>query len=82
MVATVVGMALNFLDVNPIKALFWSAIINGVVAAPVIVSMMLMSSSERVMGKFKIAGPLQYLGWATAATMGLSVVVMIVTKFI
>ena len=80
-VATILGMALNFLEINPIKALYWSAIVNGVVAAPVIVSMMLMSSSERVMGKFKIGGPLQYLGWTTAAAMGLSVVVMMVTQF-
>ena len=80
-VATILGMALNFLNVNPIKALCWSAIVNGVVATPVIVSMMLMSSSERVMGKFKIGGPLQYLGWTTAGAMGLSVVVMMVTQF-
>ena len=51
------GMALNFSPINPIKALFWSAVINGVVAVPVMAIMMLMSSSERVMGKFKIAGP-------------------------
>jgi len=52
-----------------------------VVAAPIIVSMMLVSSSERVMGKLRIVGPLQILGWATAIAMGLSVVVMIVTQF-
>ena len=75
------GLALNFLNISPIKALFWSAVVNGVVAAPIIVSMMLMSSSERVMGKFKIAGPLCCLGWATAAAMALSVVVMVVTQF-
>jgi Mn2+/Fe2+ NRAMP family transporter len=79
--ATVLGLALNLLNVNPIKALFWSAVINGVVAAPVIVSMMLMSSNEHVMGRFKVSGPLWYLGWATAAAMGLSVVVMVVTQF-
>jgi len=79
--ATALGLALNFLNVNPIKALFWSAVINGVVAAPIIVSMMLMSSSEQLMGKFKISRPLWYLGWATAAAMALSVVVMVVTQF-
>ena len=63
------------------KALYWSAIVNGVVAAPIIVSMMLMASSNRVMGKFKISGTLYYLGWATAAAMGASVVVMMVTEF-
>jgi hypothetical protein len=40
-----------------------------------------MASSERVMGKFRIAGPLLVLGWATTAAMALSVVVMIVTQF-
>jgi len=79
--ATALGLALNFFNINPIKALFWSAVFNGVVAAPIIVSMMLMSSSEQVMGKFKVSGPLWYLGWMTAAAMALSVVVMVVTQF-
>jgi Mn2+/Fe2+ NRAMP family transporter len=80
-VATLLGLGLNLLNVNPIKALFWSAVINGVVASPIIVSMMLMSSSEQVMGKFKVSGPVWYLGWATAGAMALSVVVMVVTQF-
>lgn len=77
-VATLLGMGLNILAISPIKALFWSAIINGVVAVPVIVAMMLMTENERVMGKFTIAGPLRVLGWVTAAAMGLAVLAMLV----
>jgi Mn2+/Fe2+ NRAMP family transporter len=75
--ATLIGMGLNLLDVNPIKALYWSAILNGVVAVPVIVAMMLMTSDRRLMGRFRISGTLRTLGWITAAAMGLAVVGML-----
>jgi Mn2+/Fe2+ NRAMP family transporter len=45
-VATVVGTIINFLPVDPIRALYWSAVINGVMAAPIIVLMMLLANSE------------------------------------
>jgi Mn2+/Fe2+ NRAMP family transporter len=67
--ATGIGMAITFTPINPIKALYWSAVINGVVAVPVMVVMMLMTAQPRVMGKFTIAGPLRWLGWAATIAM-------------
>jgi Mn2+/Fe2+ NRAMP family transporter len=77
--ATLLGMALNILQISPIAALYWSAVINGIVAVPVIAAMMLMTADHRVMGDFKISGPLRTLGWATAAAMGLAVLAMAAT---
>src|SRR6266446_2409727 len=62
-IATGVGVAMNFTPIDPIKALFWSAVINGVVAVPVMTVMMLMTSRRKIMGKFTIGGWLRVLGW-------------------
>jgi Mn2+/Fe2+ NRAMP family transporter len=72
-VATIVGVALNFTPINPIKALYWSAVINGVVAVPVMVILMLMAAERKIMGEFKIAGWLRALGWFSTAFMALCV---------
>jgi Mn2+/Fe2+ NRAMP family transporter len=80
--ATLIGMALNVLEVSPIRALYWSAVINGVVAVPVIAAMMLMTDDPRVMGEFTISGKLRLLGWATALAMGLAVLAMAATRLI
>jgi Mn2+/Fe2+ NRAMP family transporter len=68
-IAILVGVALNIAAVDPIKALFWTAVINGVVAVPLIVVILLMSSQERVMGQFAISRRLKFMGWLTAAIM-------------
>src|SRR4029079_16247382 len=68
--ATLVGMAINIFNISPIVALYWSAVINGVVAVPVIVAMMLMTADQRVMGELRVSGTLRILGWATAVAMG------------
>ncbi|MDX0894692.1 divalent metal cation transporter [Sinorhizobium medicae] len=79
--ACVLGMGILFTPINPIKALYWSAVINGVVAVPVMAVMMLMTAKERVMGKFTISGWLRWLGWAATAAMTASVLGMAVTSF-
>ena len=79
-VSTLVGMILNFTPINPIKALYWSAVINGVVAVPVMVIMMLMSSEPKVLGKFVVRGSLKLLGWASTIVMALAVIAMVVTS--
>jgi NRAMP (natural resistance-associated macrophage protein)-like metal ion transporter len=76
-IATMVGASINLSPISPIKALYWSAVINGVVAVPVLVVMMLMSADSRVMGQFKIGGALRVMGWVatfvmTAAAIGLA----------
>jgi NRAMP (natural resistance-associated macrophage protein)-like metal ion transporter len=71
-----IGIALNFTSINPISALFWSAVINGVLAVPVMVLLMIMARRKDVMGHFTIGGPLYWLGWLATAAMALSVVAM------
>jgi Mn2+/Fe2+ NRAMP family transporter len=78
-VATIIGTAINFLPIDPIKALYWSAVINGVMVAPIIVGMMLLASSRRVMGEFTLSAPLKFLGWLCAVVMGLCVVGLFAT---
>ena len=77
--ATLIGVALNFTGINPIKALYYSAVINGLVAVPIIACMMLLSSDKKVMGRFTVEGALFYLGWATAGVMALAGIGMVVT---
>ena len=78
--ATMVGAAVNFASFSPMKALFWSAVINGVVSAPVMVVMMLMARSPRVMGKFRVSGALELMGWIATAVMALASVAMFFTS--
>src|SRR5207244_1899996 len=77
--AIVVGAALNFTPLDPIKALFWSAVINGVVAVPVMVMMMLMASQGSVMGRFTLTGPLKIVGWIATAVMAAAAAGMFAT---
>ncbi len=80
-IATLVGTILNLLNINPIKALYWSAIINGVVAVPVIACMMVMTADRRIMGQFTIGGTLRILGWVTAVAMAAAVAGMALTAW-
>jgi Mn2+/Fe2+ NRAMP family transporter len=78
-VSTLVGVLINFSPLNPIKALYWSAVINGVVAVPVMVIMMRMTANRSIMGKFVITGPLHVIGWLATGVMAAAVVGMAVT---
>jgi Mn2+/Fe2+ NRAMP family transporter len=74
--AVVIGGFLNFSPINPIEALYWSAVINGVLAVPVMTVMMLMSARPAIMGKFVVTGGLRLLGWLSTAAMAASVIGM------
>jgi NRAMP (natural resistance-associated macrophage protein)-like metal ion transporter len=78
--ATLVGLALNFTKVDPIKALVWAAIINGVTAAPVMCFMMLLASRRKVMGKLILPAYLKILGWTATAIMALAAAGMLLTS--
>lgn len=80
--AGVLGIALTFSPVDPIKALYWTAVINGVIAVPVMIVMMLMARERRVMGKFIIGGWLRWLGWASTAAMAACVIGMLIGWFV
>ncbi|MEO8628756.1 MAG: Nramp family divalent metal transporter [Betaproteobacteria bacterium] len=77
--ATLGGVALNFTPIHPIKALFWSAVINGVIAVPIMVVMMILGGRENVMGQFTLKKRLTRIGWAATVVMGVAVVAMFAT---
>jgi NRAMP (natural resistance-associated macrophage protein)-like metal ion transporter len=67
--ATLLGTLLNLTPIDPIKALFWSAVINGVLAAPVLGLIVWMATQHEIMGRFILRGRLKQVGWAAAAIM-------------
>jgi NRAMP (natural resistance-associated macrophage protein)-like metal ion transporter len=75
--ATLVGLLLNFVGINPIQALVWSAIINGITAAPIMGLMMFMASSRKVMGKFVLPSYLKIFGWLATLIMALAALGML-----
>jgi Mn2+/Fe2+ NRAMP family transporter len=77
-----IGIALNFTPINPISALYWSAVINGVLAVPVMVLLMFMARRRDVMDRYVIGGPLYWLGWLSTSAMFLSVLAMGVGFFV
>jgi Mn2+/Fe2+ NRAMP family transporter len=77
--ATFLGAAVNFTRLDPIKALFWSAVINGVAAVPIMAMIMMMASRSEVMGQFAIGPWLKTVGWLATAAMALAAAGMIAT---
>jgi NRAMP (natural resistance-associated macrophage protein)-like metal ion transporter len=79
--ATVFGIAINFIHLDPIKALFWSAVLNGIVAVPLMLVIMIMAMRRKVMGDFVLPRPLWALGWVCTAAMTVAVGIMFATSF-
>jgi Mn2+/Fe2+ NRAMP family transporter len=73
-----VGLVIQYSPISPMKALFWSAVINGVVAVPLVVVITLLAAKKSVMGAFTASRSLVVLGWITAAVMGIAAVVMFI----
>lgn len=69
-VATMAGVGLNFTTLNPVKALYWSAVVNGILAAPVMAVMMLIAGNGRIMGRLTLSRPMRIGGWLATAVMG------------
>lgn len=78
-VAGLLGLALNFIKIDPIRALFWSAIINGIVAVPVMIITMLLATNRKVMGQFPIPLVLRVTGWIATLIMLLASLGMFAT---
>ena len=78
-VAMAMGLTLNYFGFNAVRMLFWSAVINGLLAPPLILLVILLTSSRKVMGKRVNSPLLRYLGWATFAAMTAAAVGMIIT---
>jgi NRAMP (natural resistance-associated macrophage protein)-like metal ion transporter len=77
--ATLGGVALDFTPIDPFKALFWTAVLNGVIAVPIMIVMMLLADDARVMGPFTVTRRLKALGWLATWTMAAAVIAMFVT---
>ena len=77
--AMAIGVGLNFTPIDPIKALYWSAVLNGVVAVPVMVMMMRMMRRPEIMGEFLLPSGLLVIGWVATAAMACTVAAMMVT---
>lgn len=77
-VAILGGVAITFCHLDPGKALYWSAVINGLAAVPVMIVVMLMGASRRLMGQFAISGILKFGGWTATPLMAVAAVGMFV----
>jgi Mn2+/Fe2+ NRAMP family transporter len=77
--STLVGIGINFVGLDPIKALFWSAVINGVVAVPLMAIIMLMAMRRDVMGRFVLPRLLWAMGWLCTVIMAVVVAIMFAT---
>jgi len=79
--ATGIGTLLGYLEVDPIKALVWSAIVNGVISVPIMAALMWIGQSERLMGTYTISPRHRFFGWAATVVMAIAVVLMFATSF-
>jgi NRAMP (natural resistance-associated macrophage protein)-like metal ion transporter len=73
-VATLGGVALNFTPLDPVKALYWSAVVNGVLAAPLMAVMMVIAMNPRVMGRLTLPRPMLVVGWLATLVMALATI--------
>ena len=76
-VATIVGTGLDLTPIDPMKALYWSAVVNGVVAVPIMVAMMILSGNAAVMGALPVKRKTRFFGWGAVTVMLVAVVMMV-----
>jgi Mn2+/Fe2+ NRAMP family transporter len=77
-VSVLAGLFIQYSPISPMKALFWSAVINGVVAVPLMIVIIVLVSKKTVMGDFTASRPIVILGWIATAVMGLAAVRMLI----
>jgi NRAMP (natural resistance-associated macrophage protein)-like metal ion transporter len=75
-ISTLVGIVLGFSAIDPIKALYWSAVLNGIISVPIMIVMLLMATRHDIMGKLVISWRLKALGWLCTAVMASAVITM------
>jgi Mn2+/Fe2+ NRAMP family transporter len=75
--SVVLGIGIDYSGLDPIKALYWSAVINGVIAVPMMAAMMIVAANKKQMGQFTAGPSLRILGWASTAVMAAATVTMI-----
>jgi NRAMP (natural resistance-associated macrophage protein)-like metal ion transporter len=77
--ATLIGIVINFIGLDPVKALFWAAVINGVIAMPLMAVIMVMAMAPKVMGQFILSPRLCAMGWLCTAVTAVAVAIMFAT---
>ena len=81
-IATMLGVILNFTSIDPIKALLWSAVINGIVAVPLMATLMHMGAQPSLMGRFVIGQRMKIMGWLATAVMTVAVLTLSIISLI
>ncbi len=79
--ATGIGTLMGYLELDPIKALIWSAIVNGVISVPIMAALLWIGQSPKVMGEHTIKKGHRALGWSATAVMAVAVLLMLATSF-
>jgi len=79
--AMLLGLGIDYSPLDPIKALYWSAVLNGVIAVPMMAAMMYVARHRKKMGRFRAGTTLTVLGWASTAVMAAATVTMIYVTF-
>ncbi|MGB9151661.1 MAG: divalent metal cation transporter [Alphaproteobacteria bacterium] len=77
-VSVLIGLVVQYSPINPMKALFWSAVINGIVAVPLMAVIIILVTKKSVMGDFTASKPIVILGWIATAIMGAAAVLMLI----
>jgi Mn2+/Fe2+ NRAMP family transporter len=77
-ISVLAALGIQYSPINPMKALVWSAVINGVVAVPLMAVIILMASKKSVMGDFTASRPIVILGWIATAIMGVAALGMLI----
>jgi Mn2+/Fe2+ NRAMP family transporter len=77
-VSVLAGLIIQYLPINPMKALFWSAVINGIVAVPLMAVIILLVSKRSVMGAFTSSRAIIIIGWIATAVMGAAAIRMFI----
>jgi NRAMP (natural resistance-associated macrophage protein)-like metal ion transporter len=75
--AVILGLGIDWSPLDPIKALYWSAVLNGVIAVPMMAALMLVAGNRRKMGQFRVGPVLGALGWLSTAVMAAATVTML-----
>src|SRR5262249_28069706 len=78
--STFIGMLINFIGINPIRALFFTAVVNGFLAPPLLFLIMLIANNSKAMGERTNGRLVNILGWATVAVMAVAAVGLMLTS--
>jgi Mn2+/Fe2+ NRAMP family transporter len=79
--AVLLGLGIDYSPIDPIKALYWSAVLNGVIAVPMMAAMMVVAGNKRKMGRFAVGPVLGGMGWLSTAVMAAATITMVVVSF-